>query len=197
MDSQISFRNNFQKNEMWKVCGPASASLLLQQINHQPSRNRDFAEQRLCGTWILRNRDCGMGLRGTGILRNRDIAEQGFCGTDLVPKRKQGEAMDLVTFGLSIPLGAGLGSNGKQWEAMDLVTFGLGIPLGAGLGSNGKQWEAMGSDGKQWDAGGSWAYITYIAYITWTLRAHRRHIETVCIELSYHVSLVRYLRIYP
>ena len=79
-----------------------------------------------------------MGLRGTGILRTRDIAEQGFCGTDLVPKRKQGEAMDLVTFGLSIPLGAGLGSNGKQWEAMDLVTFGLGIPLGAGLGSNGK-----------------------------------------------------------
>ena len=33
--------------------------------------------------------------------------------------------------------GAGLG---KQWETMDLVTFGLGIPLGAGLGSNGKQW---------------------------------------------------------
>ena len=33
------------------------------------------------------------------------------------------------------------GRAGKQWEAMDLVTFGLGIPLGAGLGSNGKQWE--------------------------------------------------------
>ena len=28
---------------------------------------------------------------------------------------------------------------GKQWEATDLVTFGLDIPLGAGLGSNGKQ----------------------------------------------------------
>ena len=40
---------------------------------------------------------------------------------------------------------------GKQWKAMDLVTFGLGIPLGRA----GKQWEATGSNGKQREATGS------------------------------------------
>ena len=29
---------------------------------------------------------------------------------------------------------------GRQWETMDLVTFGLGITTGTGLGGNGRQY---------------------------------------------------------
>ena len=51
--------------------------------------------------------------------------------------------MDVVTFGLGIPLGAGLGSNGKQCDTMASNAFGN---FGAGHttgGRAGKQWEAM------------------------------------------------------
>ena len=49
--------------------------------------------------------------------------------------------MDWVTFDLEITIGDSFGGKfGRQGEAMDLLAFGLGTTTATHLGGNGRQW---------------------------------------------------------